>query len=373
MAIRANPTLMLDIIEKMDYMVRVMDADQKVIYMNRKMREEFGHSTGDVCYKLLGRDKKCAHCVTQESQETGMLEMKDVPINGKYYKIMSSPVSADDGSKYSIEMIQDITEQKMIEDQLMRNYAKLKADIEFAKEIQKRVLPIDGTYWDTIEFNSIYQPSEDLGGDLFDVIKLDNERTLIYIADVSGHGVKSSLLTIFLRQMVRGRTMIGGRAFESKPTLKRIVDVLLRSYAELAVGDEQYLSVLFCGYNKERKELTFLNAGHNCLPIIIGKDGEVREVMVQGMPICKLTEKPDHDQVVVEVESGDRVLLYTDGITEAYNKCGVPYGFEGIVRTIKKNINLDGKALAKSILDEVALHTDATQIDDIAILVAKIL
>jgi Serine phosphatase RsbU, regulator of sigma subunit len=367
MAIRENTTLMREIIEKMEYMVRVMDADHKVIYMNKKMRDEFGHTMGHICYDLLDQCEKCEHCVTIGSKQSGKPDMKNVPIGDKFYNIMSSPVNAQDGTNYSIEFLHDITDQKKTEDELMKHYEKLKADIEFAKHIQKCTLPIDGVYYDAVELNSVYQPSEDLGGDLFDMIKLDNRKSLIYISDVSGHGIKSSLLTIFLRQIVRGRT------FESKPTLRRIVEVLLSSYLDLGIGDEQYLSVLFCCYDKENKEISFLNAGHNCLPILIHQNGEIEEIFVQGLPICKLVEKPNHEQVVVKVESGDRILLYTDGITETYNKTKVPYGTEGIIKTIKNNFGLDGKDLVRTILAEVQEYADTTQIDDIAIVVAKIL
>ncbi len=367
MAIRENAALMRDVIEKMDYMVRVMDCNHKVIYMNKKMRDEYGDTMGHVCYDLLGRCEKCEHCVTAGSKESGKIDMKYVPIGDKYYQVMSSPVNADDGTNYSIEMFQDITEQKETEDELMRHYEKLKKDIEFAKEIQKRSLPIDGVYWDAIEVNSIYQPSEDLGGDLFDVIKLDSKRTLLYIADVSGHGVKSSLLTIFLRQMVRGRT------FEAKPTLRRIVDVLFKSYMELGVADEQYFSVLFCCYDNEKKEITILNAGHNCLPLLIDNDGQISEITVRGMPICKLIDKPTYEQVTVKVDSDYRILLYTDGIAEAYNKAKIPYGSEGLINTVKKNIDRNGKEMIQAVIDEVNQFTETSQVDDIAILAAKIL
>ena len=173
--------------------------------MNKKMRDEFGHTLGHICYQLLGREDRCEHCVTRETKETGKPVMKDIPIGAKYYSVFSSPVDTEDGQNYSIELMHDITEQKKTKDELMRHYEKLKADIEFAKHIQKRALPIDGTYWNMMEISSVYHPSEDLGGDLFDVIKMNSKESLMYMADVSGHGITSSLLTIFLRQMVRGR------------------------------------------------------------------------------------------------------------------------------------------------------------------------
>jgi sigma-B regulation protein RsbU (phosphoserine phosphatase) len=367
MPIRENPSLMREVIEKMDYMVRVMDAEHKVIYMNEKMRREFGHTLGHICYSLLGRSDKCDHCVTKETMETGKPGMKNVPIGDKYYNVISSPVSTDGGEKYSIELLSDITEQKKLEDELMRHYEKLKADIEFAKHIQNRALPIDGTYWNALEINSIYDPSEDLGGDLFDVIRMNESQSLIYIADVSGHGITSSLLTIFLRQMVRGR--VGDR----KVDLQEILSLLQKSYNELGLDKEQYLTIMFCVYDKEKQEATFLNAGHNCLPIIIKNTGEIQEIEVKGLPVCALMKRSPHKEVTVPVETGDRIILYTDGITEACNENREAYGTERVLETLKTNISLDGKDLAKKVITDAETFTRKPAADDMALIIAKLI
>lgn len=358
---------MREVIEKMDYMVRVMDADHKVIYMNEKMRKEFGHTLGHICYSLLGRSEKCDHCVTKETQETGKPGMKNVPIGDKYYNVISSPVSTEGGEKYSIELLSDITEQKKLEDELMKHYEKLKADIEFAKQIQNRALPIDGIYWDALELNSIYDPSEDLGGDLFDVIRLNDRESLIYIADVSGHGITSSLLTVFLRQMVRGR--VG----ERKVDLKEVLSILQKSYNELGLDKEQYLTILFCVYDKERKEATFLNAGHNCLPIIIKSSGEIQEIEVKGLPVCTLMKKLSHKEVTVPVETGDRIILYTDGITEACNEKREAFGTERVLETLRNNVQMDGKDLARKVIDDTEAFTQKPAADDMALIIAKLI
>lgn len=367
MPIRENPSLMREVIEKMDYMVRVMDADHRVIYMNEKMRQEFGHTLGHICYSLLGRDEKCDHCVTKETMETGKPGMKNVPIGDKYYNVISSPVNMKGGAKYSIELLNDITEQKKLEDELMKHYEKLKADIEIAKHIQNRALPIDGTYWGAVEINSIYDPSEDLGGDLFDVIRMNENESLIYIADVSGHGITSSLLTIFLRQMVRGRVI------NRQVDLKEVLRMLQKSYNELGLDKEQYLTILFCVYNKEKMEATFLNAGHNCPPALIKKSGEIREIEVKGLPVCALIKKPPHKEVTISVEPGDRIVLYTDGITEACNEDREPYGTERVLETLRENARMSGKDLAEKVIREAEAFTKKPAADDMAIIIVKLI
>jgi len=202
---------------------------------------------------------------------------------------------------------------------------------------------------------------------VYDIIKMNDEESLIYIADVSGHGITSSLLTIFLRQMVRGR--VG----ERKVDLKAILDILQKNYNELGMDKEQYLTILFCLYNKETKEVTFLNAGHNCLPIIITNSGEIQEVEAKGMPVCNVARKSPHNEVAVPVEIGDRIILYTDGITEACNEDKVPYGTERVLQTVRDNIGLEGKALARKMIDEAEAFAKKPAADDMAIIVAKLI
>lgn len=367
MPIRKNPPLMREVIEEMDYMVRIMDSDHKVIYMNRKMRKEFGQTLGQPCYSLFGMTEKCDYCITEESRETGKHGMKNVPIGDKYYNVISSPVHIDNGEAYSIELLSDITEQKKMEDELLKHYEKLKSDIEFAKQIQIRALPIDGTYWNAVEISSVYDPSEDLGGDLFDVIRMNTNETLIYIADVSGHGITSSLLTIFLRQMIRGQ--VG----EKIVNLKQILNLLQKSYNEMGVDKEQYLTILFCLYNKEKKELTFLNAGHNCMPIMIDQYGCAREIEVKGMPVCNLLKESPHNEITVSAEMGDRIILYTDGITEVCNDQKEAYGTERVLHTVSDSAGLDGKALAKKVIREAGRFAGKPAPDDMALIVAKII
>lgn len=367
MPLSEKPLLMKELIEKMDSMVRVMDEDHKVIYMNKKMREEFGHTLGQICYSLLGKEEKCEHCVTHETSLTGEPDTKNVPIKGRYYNIISSPALTDSDEKYSIEVFHDITEQKKTEDELLKHYEKLKADIEFAKHVQIRALPADGTYWDTIEIQSVYCPSEDLGGDLYDIIQMNDKESLLYIADVSGHGITSSLLTISLRQVIRGWS--GGDPID----LKKLTEHLIKNYLDLGIDKEQYLTVLFCLYNKEKNKATFLNAGHNCMPVLISKEGEIRELNIKGLPICSLTGQAGHQAITVPVSSGDRIVLYTDGITETFNKDRIAFESEAVLRTLTENIEMDGKALAQTVVDEVNHFTSQPAVDDMAIVVARIL
>lgn len=370
MTIRNNHDLMHQVIENMEYMVRVIDQERRVIYMNQKMREHFGHTMGNMCYDLLGGSEKCENCITTHAKESGKPEQKDVCIGDKFYKLMTSPVSIEDEKNYSIELLHDITKEKKTELELLAHYEKLKEDISFAKQIQYRALPIDGVYWDLMKIDSLYIQSEDLGGDFYDIIKLDENRMLLYIADISGHGVKSSLLTIFLRQVLRGISK------KEDLDLTDVLEELIKSYKDLHTNPENYLTILWGIYDQRTQVMSFINAGHNCLPILLTNENKVSEIPVRGMPICSLLIEGEssHEKVEVKLEKGDRIILYTDGISESYSKVVKrQFGSEGIIELLEEVGKSKSKTLCGKIIQSAAAFAGITPIDDMAILIAEAL
>lgn len=360
-------SLMYDVIERMEYMVRVMDEESNIIYMNEKMRQEFGDKTGKKCYELLSSDGKCINCISMGCKLSRNAEAKDVQIGDKIYRIIASPVSIDKKEKFSVEIFEDVTEQKMMLEENLKHYEKLKEDIEFAKQIQVRALPESGEYWDALKIDSYYKPSEALGGDLFDVVRVDDNKSLFYIADVSGHGIRSSLLTIFLRQIIRGMKVEAG-------DLSNILGELFSNYIDLNMGNEQYFSILIGLYDKKESSVTFINAGHNCLPLIVRKDGEREEISVTGMPVCELMKHATHRQISTDVAKGDRIFLYTDGITEAYNtEKKRSFGLSGLLKIIDFCRETKGCLLAEKIVTGACEFVTHKTVDDMAVVIIEIL
>jgi sigma-B regulation protein RsbU (phosphoserine phosphatase) len=359
--------LMGEVIENMEYMVRVMDVKDEVVFMNKKMKMEFGDFTCKHCFKAMGKDSKCEECISLKCQETGKPESKNVSFGEKIYRIIASPVRLANGEIYSIEIFNDISREKEMEKELLKQYDKMKSDIEFAKHVQKRALPIDGIYFDKIQLNSIYCPSEELGGDIFDVVKIDQDNFIIYMADVSGHGIKSSLITMFLRQILRGLK-------ENGLDLNDAIDEMTKSFNDLRLGDDKYFSIIIGLYNSKSMELKLLNAGHNCLPIIISKAKGAEEIQIFGLPVCSISNKSKHNTQTIQIKKGDQLVLYTDGISEAFNKRRKEYlGSESIMSLLDENRGESGAQIASRIMARALDFSSSSLIDDAAILVAEIL
>ncbi len=370
MPIFKDQGLMYEVIENMRSMVRVIDDKEYIKYMNKSMREEFGDKTGRKCFSMLERGESCEDCVSLKCIGSKRPESKDVHFGEKCYRIIASPAKITEDLFYSIEIFHDITEQKKLESESARHYEKLLGDISFAKQIQRKVLPKNKVYWNSLKIESSYLPSEDLSGDIFDIIGLDDGKCLFYIADVSGHGVRSSLLTMFLRQVVRGMKAAAA-------DLTALLEELLKSYRDLNLDSEQYISVL-CGlYNRNTRGLSVINAGHNCLPLVIESSDEeviIKEIFVKGMPICRLLNSSNHEIQFLQMEKGDRILLYTDGITEAADsKTGKRFGLEGIYKTIKDGDSQNELSLADRITENAKAFGGSSTHDDMAAISIEIL
>ncbi|MBQ9931116.1 MAG: SpoIIE family protein phosphatase [Firmicutes bacterium] len=364
--IESTSDLLLNMVENMESMVRVIDHQDRIVFMNRRMREEFGDQLGKRCNEMLCQPEKCAECVSMKCKSTKKAEGKDIFINGKYYRVIASPLLSVDGMGSAVEIFHDITEQKLLEVDTARHYAKLKADIDFAKNVQQRAFPKDGVYNNAIRLTSAYLPSEDLGGDLYDLVRIDENRILFYVADVSGHGIRSSLFTIFLRQVVRGMR-------DRAASLTDLINELIRSYEDLNTDGEQYFSFLAGLYDKTANKLTLINAGHNCLPLLLRADGSMEEVSVAGLPICSLLTEACHEEVSLSLHSGDRILICTDGVTEAYNRESNQYfSYEGFLNVVS---SFDGpkEDLCSRIISAAQTFAGHAPDDDMTVMMLEVL
>ncbi len=359
---------MTHVLENMQDMVRVIDKKGEVMFMNKIMREHFGDLVGKKCYEAINKTQKCIDCISRKSMEFLKPYNKEESFESNTYSVVSSPVFNENTKQvYSVEVFRDITEQKEMEKKIYEQYSKMKADLNFAKHIQNKIIPQNGIYGKSIDVKSKYEPSEFLGGDIFDIMEIDEDHVGIYIADVSGHGVTSSMFTMFLRQVMRNRK-------NRKLSIEETINDLISNYKELNVDVETYFTVLYGIYCKSTQKITFVNAGHNCYPIIIRQNNEIEEVDVNGFPICSLIDQFSHKSIDVKLNKGDRVFLYTDGIIEAYdNVSNEFFGYERVYKLLSASVNQPGENIISRIYREVKAFAAGNIKDDIALVIFEII
>lgn len=350
----------IEIVEGMIDWVRVVDNNNIVLYANKNMKEELGDIIGKKCYEVFCSNKKCDYCISKVTIEDGSILKKEASIGNRIFMVVSSPMQDKSGkSVCSVEVFRDITKEKYLAKKVNEKNKKMSDDIKFARNMQMRMLPPKGRY-NGLNIDYLYVPSESLSGDFFDVFKIDEENTGVYICDVVGHGVSASLLTIFVRQSLR--TIAKGNI-----SLNKVMKELHETFLSLNLDYDKYFSVFMGVYNNTTREFNYVNAGHNSEPILLRNNKEISLLNSKGCPIANIFDNVKYDVNKLELNIGDKLFFYTDGITEAKNEDNQQYGLEKLVDIIKK----EGSILynLKTSLDEYCeIHKD-----DYAILMAEII
>ena len=349
----------LDIINGMIDWVRVVDSDHRIVFMNKAMKDQVGDFTGMKCDQALGLNSPCPDCITDETLRTGRIHKKEETVNGRVYSVASSPVRDEQGRICSaVEVFRDITKEKAMERSIREQNRKFNDDLCFAKTLQHRMLPQKGEVNGSFLVDYLYIPCEMLGGDLFDVFPVEGRNTAVYIFDIAGHGVMSSMMTMFVRQTVRTLAEEG-----CSPPL--VLEGLLEKFLGLGLDDEVFITILYGIYNPEDSVFTYSNAGHN--PPVVLKRGSAAVVEGVGLPICSLARGCGYREYKLRLEKGDSLYLYTDGITEARNGTGAFFGVDGIIRALEQGDSVE------NVIESVKKFSGGRLPDDVAILGAKVL
>lgn len=355
-----------NLLSSMKDWVRVIDKGNKVVFMNEPMQKYVGDTVGKECFKALGKTSPCEHCISNRAIFEGTSVVKEEVVDGRIYSVVSSPIQgADNSIQYAVEVFRDVTDKKAIERLLIDQNRKMKNDLDFAKQLQHKILPENRIYNQTLKIASKYIPSEILGGDVYDVIEINDQDIGMYMADVSGHGVTSSMMTMFIRQTLKN---LGEKAMDPALTLQ----YLYHRYRELNIDDQYYITIFYGVYNKRTKLFTYANAGHNCMPILL-KEGKVEEIYIEGFPICTLFDDVEYDKSQISLEKGNKLLFYTDGISEAYHHEKGFFQTQGVFDLCLENRDMEIEALTDMLIQQVRKYATEEIKDDIAIMVGEIL
>lgn len=352
-----------DILSGMKDLVRVIDSNCRIIFINEPMAKMLGDITGNLCYTALGKNQKCSYCISEETINKGITQKKEEIIGDKIFSVISSPIRDENGKIYAaVEVFRDVTEIKKMEKTILKQNLDMKRDIDFAKYIQNKILPKDGLHNNTAILTSTYIPCEALGGDVFDVINIDKDNIGVYMADVAGHGVTASMMTMFIKEALEN---LGKAALKPSQVLRH----LNLRYKELHLDDYHYITIIYGVYNKKTRILKVANGGHNCMPLVFKKD-KIQELFIPGLPICSLFNFDEYVEHSIKIEKEDRVLFYTDGISEAKNNKKEMY--EGRILEIAfQNKDKDSLEIINNIVKDVEEFSKGNITDDIAIMMVE--
>ena len=237
---------------------------------------------------------------------------------------------------------------------------ELDIELSIAKEIQEKFLPHSIPEIDFLELACKNLQCDYIGGDYYDVFKIDKDKTFIVIADVSGHGIPSALL------MANIQAAFHMQDYHKLP-LSHVFE-LLNDFVCQTVEMEKYITAFAGIFDSTDKSLTYVNAGH--LPPFILRDNTFIELEATGIPIGMFPKQVFSTKTFF-LNSGDILVLYTDGITESFNYKGEMFSIERLKELISKNRNYSPNKIMEKIISETDQFS-YTQNDDITLLIGKI-
>jgi phosphoserine phosphatase RsbU/P len=238
----------------------------------------------------------------------------------------------------------------------------LESEILEARRIQEGLLPKVLPRIPGFEICGTWRPSRMVGGDYYDVLELSNTSVGLCIGDVVGKGMPAALLMSNLQAALRGI------ATDTLPPRELCARVGRGIRVNLA--PEKFISLFYALLDARAKTLAYVNAGHNA-PILVRSDGSTVRLDCGGPVIGNFSEGI-YVQGEVSLHTGDRLVLFTDGVTEAANDHDVEFGEERLTRLVRNNRQLRAEALQTLILETVTDFCRGDFRDDVTLLTLSV-
>lgn len=247
--------------------------------------------------------------------------------------------------------------------EVFRLGADMKGDLETARKIQFDLVPGEIFRKNDAVVQARMRPAEIVGGDLYDVFDLDEKRLAVIVGDVTGKGLPAAMLMASVLGSVRALCTAGLRGGELIAALNRHV------CTSNASGDR--LVTLFYGeLDTTTGEMTYVNAGHNP-PILLRSDGRVDRLQPTAMVLGVMADTVVESRQV-EIKPADRLLLFTDGFSEAFNKRDEEYGEERLTKSFVRVRTLPPSvAVERLISDVLSFCGSAEPSDDMTLMLVE--
>jgi len=240
---------------------------------------------------------------------------------------------------------------------------RMEEELNLARNIQQGLLPSKLPDLEGHDIAATNIPSRQVGGDYFDVIKIEEDRYGIAIADVSGKGAGAALLMSNLQASLHVLISTGVGVGEMVAKINN----LIFENTDL----DKFITFFYGELNTKENKFTYCNAGHNP-PFKINRNGKIEELMTGGLILGMMPDQIFETETI-SLDSGDSIVMFTDGITEAMNEKSEEFGEERLKSIIKKSLDLSSKELMEKIIGDVRKYSGSMpQADDITIIILRV-
>ena len=271
-----------------------------------------------------------------------------------------------DGNSFSLVSFDEVTHAMEAERRASAERAEAERraaqELEIAKQVQARLFPQDLPALRTLEYAGTCRQARQVGGDYYDFLATGRERVCLVVGDVAGKGIGAALLMANLQANLRSQCAMG---LDEPAQLMQTVN---RLFCE-NTPDHAYATLFFSEYDDQTGRLRYANCGH--LPgLLLRADGDLERLESTATVLgrfscweCSIGE--------TTLFAGDTLALYTDGVTEAYNRNEEEFGEHRLLDCLTRHRNSSSSDLVSAVIDAVHGYSPHEQQDDITLIVAK--
>jgi sigma-B regulation protein RsbU (phosphoserine phosphatase) len=306
----------------------------------------------------------------QESKREGVVSMLSVGMRYKGKPIGVLRVYTEKEQAFSqlkIDLLKAVAAQAAAAIENARLLAEsiaaeaLEKQVQMAAEVQKRMIPDKPPELPGVQLSCVYVPCFELGGDFYDTIPLADDNVGLVVADVSGKGIPASLTMAAVRAALRAQV---DNVYYLYEVIRRINLMMYRD-----TKPSEFVTLFYGVLDARAKRLTYCNAGHP--PAMILRQGKIIELTGENM-VLGVDPNEVYKQSFFDLQDGDFLMLYTDGLTDAMNFANETFGHQRILNAFAKGGD-SAEAVTQNILWEMRKFVGMNKrTDDVTMVVAKI-
>ena len=255
--------------------------------------------------------------------------------------------------------------QRELQGQVQLGYVKEQsheAELAQAHEIQRHLMPRETPQIAGLQIACAWQPAKSVSGDYFDVLQLGEGRLGLCIADVSGKGITAALLMANLQASVK--------AFAPQAESPAALCAKLNSVLCDAVAPGEFVTLFYGVIDTKQRRLQYENAGH-CLPLLVHADGSIL-MPASYSGVLGLFSHWTYQNSEVQLQSGDCLVLTTDGVLEAANRDEEEFGYQRLIDVVQAKRSSGVHGIRTAILETVSKFCDGKFDDDASLIVVTV-
>jgi serine phosphatase RsbU (regulator of sigma subunit)/catechol 2,3-dioxygenase-like lactoylglutathione lyase family enzyme len=271
-----------------------------------------------------------------------------------------------DGNSFSLvgfdEVSQALEAQRQATADKLESERRAAQELEIARMVQARLFPQTLPPFGTLEYAGVCVQARQVGGDYYDFLNLGQERLGLVVGDIAGKGIAAALLMANLQANLRSQCAI---ALEHP---QRFLESVNQLFFENTI-ESAYATLFFAEYDDRAHRLRYANCGH--LPGLLLRSDNTLDRLNSTCTVLGLFKDWDCSIGESTLNPGDTLVLYTDGVTEAFDLDGEQFGEERLVDSLRRHRDQRPQALLDSVLDDVKRFSPEEQHDDITLMVAR--